>query len=168
MTQLVLSLGSNIEREKHIRFGISELTRIFGALRISPVYETAAVGFSGPDFFNLVVIAHTELKLEEAIDKIRAIETVAGRVRGEKKFQDRSLDIDILLFGDSDLHQLGYDIPRDEIEHAGYVLKPLADLLPQQRHPVSGEGFMQMWQARMAQQPPMREVEIDLARVNAA
>ena len=168
MTQLVLSLGSNIEREKHIRFGISELTRLFGTLRVSPVYETAAVGFNGPDFFNLVAVADTALKLEEVIDKIRAIETVAGRVRGEKKFQDRNLDIDILLFGDADLHPQGYDIPRDEIEHAGYVLKPLADLLPQEQHPVSREPYIKMWQARMADQPPMNEVVLDLAQVGAA
>ena len=168
MTQLVLSLGSNIEREKHIRFGVSELQRVFGQLRVSPVYETTAVGFEGPDFYNLVVIAETGLALDTVIDEIRAIEAAAGRVRGEKCFQSRSLDIDILLFGEADLHTRGYDIPRDEIEHAAYVLKPLADLLPAQRHPVRGEPFGLMWQARRQGQPPMRRVDMGLTTARPA
>ena len=165
MTQLVLSLGSNIEREKHIRFGVNELERAFGSLRVSPVYETTAVGFDGPDFFNLVVAAETDLPLGSVVDVIQAIEAAAGRVRGEKRFQSRSLDIDILLFGEADLHPQGYDIPREEIEHAAYVLKPLADLLPDQLHPVRAEAFVEMWQARLQGQPPMRVVELGLATV---
>lgn len=168
MTQLVLSLGSNIEREKHIRFGITELQGIFGPLQVSPVYESAAVGFDGPDFYNLVVVTDTELVLEQVIARIQAIEAAAGRIRGEKRFQSRSLDIDILLFGEADLHPQGYDIPREEIGHAAYVLKPLADLLPRQRHPVSGEAFYSMWQSREQGQPVMRRVEMDLVRVSAA
>ncbi len=167
MTQLVLSLGSNIEREKHIRFGVTELERAFGSLLVSPVYETVAVGFDGPDFYNLVVVAETGLALGEIMEKIRGIEAAAGRIRGEKRFQSRSLDIDVLLFGEADLRPRGYDIPRDEIEHAAYVLKPLADLLPDQPHPLSGISFGQMWRVRMQGQSPMRLVDVGLATVGA-
>ena len=55
MTQIALSLGSNIEREKHLQFAIDGLTELLGKLDLSPVYETRAVGFDGPDFYNLVV-----------------------------------------------------------------------------------------------------------------
>lgn len=168
MTQLVLSLGSNIERDKHVRFAIRKLSELFGNLRISPVYETTAFGFDGPDFYNLVVIALTELELDDVLEKLREIETGAGRVRSKKCFQSRSLDIDVLLFGDADLRGRGYNIPRDEIEHAAYVLRPLADVLPQQRHPVTGERFEKMWQDRMQDQPLQTPVEINFAQTRVA
>lgn len=167
MTQLVLSLGSNIEREKHIRFAVDELRRCFGDLRVSPVYENAAVGFDGADFYNLVVVTGTDLPLEAVIEKLQAIEAAAGRIRGAKRFEDRSLDIDILLFGAADLHPQGFNIPRDEIAHAAYVLRPLADLLPQQRHPVSGESFAAMSRAFAGEQADLRRVELNLAPVCA-
>jgi len=147
MTQLALSLGSNIEREKHLQFAIVGLSDLLGTLQISPVYETAAVGFDGPDFYNLVVVAQTQLALEDLIERIRRIETGAGRIRGEKRFASRNLDIDVLLYGQADLRDQGRDIPRREIDHAAYVLKPLADILPDGVHPVTGERFAAMWQA---------------------
>ncbi len=147
MTRLALSLGSNIDREKHLEFAIRGLADLLGELDISPVYETRAVGFDGPDFYNLVVVAETELQLDALVEKIRLIETAAGRVRGEKRFASRNLDIDVLLYGNADLRDQGRDIPRGEIDHAAYVLKPLADVLPQGLHPVSGRSFIDMWQA---------------------
>ena len=145
MTLLALSLGSNIDRQKHLQFAIDGLHALLGELGISPVYETRAVGFDGPDFYNLVVLADTQLPLDDLIERIRKIETAAGRIRGEKRFASRNLDIYVLLYGDANLREQGRDIPRREIEHAAYVLKPLADVLPQGAHPISGIGFAQMW-----------------------
>lgn len=147
MTQVVLSLGSNIERKKNIHFALKELVNMFGTLDISPVYETQAVGFEGPDFYNLVVVLDTDLELKDLMSGIRRIEMDAGRIRGEKSLQSRHLDIDILLFGDADLRKQGRNIPRTEIDSAAYVLKPLADILPKMRHPVSGRCFEALWQA---------------------
>lgn len=145
MISLVLSLGSNIDRDKHIRFALEQLSENFGPLTISPVYETIAVGFNGPDFYNLVVLAQTDMQIEPIIQQIQMIEAAAGRVRGEKCCESRNLDIDVLLFGDADLRDSGRNIPRDEIVSAAYVLKPLADILPDMRHPVSGQSFSEMW-----------------------
>lgn len=145
MTLLALSLGSNIERQKHLQFAIDGLHALLGQLSISPVYETRAVGFDGPDFYNLVVLADTQLELDPLIEQIRSIETAAGRIRGEKRFASRNLDIDILLYGDANLREQGWDIPRREIEYAAYVLRPLADVLPQGTHPLSGISFATMW-----------------------
>lgn len=147
MTQLALGLGSNIEREKHLQFALEGLTDLLGILRISPVYETRAVGFDGPDFFNLVVLAETDKSLDDLISSIHLIETGAGRIRGEKYFASRNLDIDVLLYGDANLRAEGRDIPRSEIDHAAYVLKPLADVLPAGLHPISGLRFDVMWAA---------------------
>jgi 2-amino-4-hydroxy-6-hydroxymethyldihydropteridine diphosphokinase len=162
MTQLVLSLGSNIERKKHIRFALRALKGLFGKLNVSPVYETRAVGFEGPDFSNLVVVADTSLELDALLGTIRRIENEAGRIREEKSFQSRNLDIDILLLGDANLHDQGRNIPRREIEHAAYVLKPLAYLLPDMCHPVSGQRFEEIWQAFRDDEPAPKRIDFVL------
>lgn len=163
MSRVVLSIGSNIEREKHIRYALDALREKFAELRISPVYESSAVGFEGPDFFNLVVVIETQLSVAQLTDWIRGVEAAAGRVRGEKKFQSRNLDIDILLYGDVDLHAEGWDIPRGEITHAAYVLKPLVDLLPEARHPVTGMRFAELWGTFSDASQQLRQVQLKQA-----
>jgi len=162
MTLLALSLGSNLQREKHIRFALNALYKQFARLVISPVYETRAVGFVGPDFYNLVVVVDTALDLDTLLQKLRQIELDAGRLRDEKSFESRNLDIDVLLFGDEDLRSQGRNIPRREIEHAAYVLKPLAQVLPKMRHPASGRCFEDLWAEFDSDQSAPRRVEFDL------
>ena len=87
---------------------------------------------------------------------LREIERRSGRIRGEKTFDSRILDIDIILFGQSDLRSTGMDIPRLEIEKYAYVLKPLSDLYPEMRHPVSGHSFAAMWEAFEHQSQKLR------------
>lgn len=159
MTRLVLSLGSNIERDKHIRFAVYKLQQSFSPLSLSPVYATEAVGFNGPEFYNMVVVAPTQLPLLEIIPIIQSIETAAGRIRGEKSFESRNLDIDVLLYGEADLRAQGRNIPRDEILHAAYVLKPLADVLPEARHPSSGLSYRAMWAAFDDETQILRQVD---------
>ena len=146
MTHVVLSLGSNIDKEQNIARAIDDIRRSYGTLEISPVYETSAVGFTGPTFFNLVVGFHTDDFVADIRQNLRRIESVAGRVRGPKSFASRILDIDIILYGDQNLLDQGYNIPRDEIEKYAYVLRPLADLYPDLIHPVSEISISQMWQ----------------------
>lgn len=143
---MVLSLGSNIQREKNIRFAIEEISEQYGALEQSPVYETISVGFNGPPFLNLVLGLQASEAMLEIRDALRKIEVDAGRVRGKKSFDSRILDIDIVLFGDSNLRSQGMNIPRDEIEKYAYVLKPLSDLYPSNLHPVLDKTFESMWQ----------------------
>jgi 2-amino-4-hydroxy-6-hydroxymethyldihydropteridine diphosphokinase len=162
VTLLALSLGSNLQREKHIRFALSALRGLFARLEVSPVYETRAVGFEGPDFYNLVVVVDTSLDLDVVLDKLRQIEIDAGRRRDEKSFQSRNLDIDVLLFGGENLRDQGRNIPRSEIEHAAYVLKPLAQVLPKIRHPVSGRCFEDLWADFDTDQPAPRRIKFDL------
>jgi 2-amino-4-hydroxy-6-hydroxymethyldihydropteridine diphosphokinase len=162
VTLLALSLGSNLQREKHIRFALSALRGLFARLEVSPVYETRAVGFEGPDFYNLVVVVDTSLDLDVVFDKLRQIEIDVGRRRDEKSFQSRNLDIDVLLFGEASLRDQGRNIPRSEIEHAAYVLKPLAQVLPKIRHPVSGRCFEDLWADFDTDQPAPRRIKFDL------
>ena len=86
------------------------------------------------------------MPLLDVREQLRDIEAKAGRVRGRKTFASRVLDIDVILFGDQNLRDQGYNIPRDEIEKYAYVLKPLADLYPDLTHPVTGETIAAMWQ----------------------
>jgi 2-amino-4-hydroxy-6-hydroxymethyldihydropteridine diphosphokinase len=119
---------------------------LYGDLDVSPVYETSSVGFDGPAFFNLILGLHTSQSLPEIIEILRGIESGAGRVRGAKTFDSRVLDIDVVLYGDENFRDRGYNVPRDEIEKYAYVLKPLSDIYPTLIHPVLGVTIEQMWQ----------------------
>ncbi|MEQ9507841.1 MAG: 2-amino-4-hydroxy-6-hydroxymethyldihydropteridine diphosphokinase, partial [Alloalcanivorax xenomutans] len=83
MAEVFLSLGSNIDRQHNIHSGLDALAERFGELRLSPVYESEAVGFKGSPFFNLVVALHTELSVGELAGALHDIERGHGRVRGE-------------------------------------------------------------------------------------
>ncbi len=140
-TQVYLSLGSNIDRDHNIRSGLDALEADFGELAISPVYESEAVGFDGDAFYNLVVGIRTRLSVGELTLRLKAMEKDHGRVRGEKKFASRTLDIDILTYGDLTGEIDGVQLPRDEILKHAFVLKPLVDLAPDERHPETGETY---------------------------
>ena len=147
MTQQVfLSLGSNIDREVNIRGGLNALAAQFGEVRLSPVYESEAVGFDGAAFYNLVAEIHTSMPVGALAQVLRDIEAAHGRRRGEKKFSSRTLDIDILTYGNLCGDIDGVQLPRDEILKHAFVLLPLADLAPDGRHPENGRGYAEMWQ----------------------
>lgn len=146
MTHVVLSLGSNIDRDKNIRYALDSLSRQYDKLDISPVYETSSVGFEGPSFYNLAVGIRTNEALQTVVDWLHKVETDAGRVRGPKAFASRVLDIDVVLYGKKNFRDQGINVPRDEIEKYAYVLKPLADLYPDLVHPLLGITIEEMWQ----------------------
>ncbi len=162
MQQVVLSLGSNIDKERNIRYGVQQLAEHFSSMVISPVYLAQSVGFDGPDFLNLVVAVQTDLNVEDALTTIHAIEAGAGRLRGEKSYGSRVLDIDILLFGEQNLSDQGRNIPRDEIETAAYVLKPLLDILPDGVHPITKQTYAQLWQSFEQGAGDLQQIDFDL------
>ena len=140
-TQVYLSLGSNIDRTHNIRSGLDALEAAFGELEISPVYESEAVGFDGDAFYNLVVGIRTSMSVAELTACLKKMEKDHGRVRGEKKFASRTLDIDILTYGELTGDVDGVQLPRDEILKHAFVLKPLVDLAPDGVHPETGEAY---------------------------
>jgi len=141
MTEVFLGLGSNIQREANLPSGLSALAATFGELRCSPVYESAAVGFAGPPFFNMVVALYTDMTLSDVLGVVRSIEKAHGRLPTDTKFASRTLDIDILTFGDLIGEAEGLRLPRDEILEYAFVLQPLADLVPEMRHPLLGTCY---------------------------
>jgi len=153
VARVYLSLGSNLEPRRHLPAAIRELRERFGELAVSPAYRTAAVGFDGAEFVNLAVGLDTELSPEALNDWLHALEDRHGRRRDVPRYADRTLDIDIVFYDDLVRNGPGHlQIPRDELRHA-FVLRPIADIAPAFRHPVSGLSMAELW----AVFPPQRE-----------
>lgn len=160
MAQVYVSLGSNVEREQRIRQGIALLRQQFGQLRISPVYESAAIGFEGDEFYNLVVGFETALQPKELVALLRHIEQSCGRNRGLLKFAPRTLDIDILLYGDVILENENIRIPHPDITRFAYVLRPLAELCPDCVYPPNNKSIQQLWAEFPAQQQLLTPIKM--------
>jgi 2-amino-4-hydroxy-6-hydroxymethyldihydropteridine diphosphokinase len=147
MPRVFISIGSNIDRVAHIRGAVQALNALYGPLTLSRVYETEAVGFKGDRFYNLVAAFDTEAPIEDTHRELARLEVEHGRTRGGlPKFSPRTLDLDILLYGDLIRHDTDFDIPRDEITRYAFVLGPLAEVAPDLRHPETGASYWEMWQ----------------------
>ncbi|KAA1170711.1 2-amino-4-hydroxy-6-hydroxymethyldihydropteridine diphosphokinase [Marinobacter salinexigens] len=145
--RVYVGIGSNVDRERYVTAALDALDDWFGELVISPVYESEAVGFDGSPFFNLVVGVCTGLSVGELSRRFKQLEADNGRRRGDPKFRARTLDLDILTYDDLIGVVEGVELPRGEILHNAFVLRPLADIAPAQRHPVSGQSYAELWSA---------------------
>jgi 2-amino-4-hydroxy-6-hydroxymethyldihydropteridine diphosphokinase len=145
MAKLYLGLGSNIERERYICAGLDALERLFVHLELSPVYDSAAIGFDGQAFLNMVVGASTELPLADVAKQLRAIEYEHGRPQNATRFSARQLDIDILTYDNLVGTIDGVELPRAEIVQNAFVLQPLAELAPKVLHPEQGVSYETLW-----------------------
>lgn len=161
-TRVWLSLGSNVEREKHIRAALDALALRFGRLVVSPVYDCAAVGFSGNPFINLVVGIDCDLPVGELSAWLRALEAANGRVRDKNvRFNDRTLDVDILTWGDVQGVVDGIELPRGEIVKHAFVLRPLVDVAPDELHPALGISYRALLAQKDFSAQAMRRIDFD-------
>ncbi len=145
MTRVFVSLGSNIDKEKHIKAGIMALREIDPYCRFSVVYEAEAVGFAGPNFYNLVAELHVSLDLIRLVDALKKIEMCFGKQAATQKYQDRTLDIDLLMYGEL-INEKKPQLPRDDIFKFAFVLKPLSELSPNTLIPSRGQTFQEAWE----------------------
>jgi 2-amino-4-hydroxy-6-hydroxymethyldihydropteridine diphosphokinase len=164
--RVYLGLGSNIEPEANIVLAVEELERRLGAVAVSPVYRAPAVGFESADFLNLVVAVDTDMSPTCLLELIEEIHALAGRERSEgNKRVARSLDIDLLTYGDRIEPDRPVRVPRDDILVYAFVLKPLSDLAPDATHPQTGRTYLEHWQSFKAEDQPLERV--DLPGLNA-
>ncbi len=155
MARVYLSLGSNLEPQRHLAAAIHALRERFGELTVSPAYRSASVGFEGADFVNLAVGLDTGLSPEALNEWLHALEDRQGRRRDVPRYSDRTLDIDIVFYDALVIDGPGHlQVPRNELRHA-FVLRPIADIAPDFRHPVSGLSMAELWAAFPAQDEPL-------------
>ena len=161
MTTVLLSLGSNLRPQHHLQAAVRVLRERFGQIAVSPAYRTPAVGFDGPDFLNNAVMLDTDLPLAELDDWLHAVEDAHGRDRSGPRFSDRTLDIDVVYYGDLVVEGPGHlRIPRPELKHA-FVLKPLAEIAPEMVEPVSGRTLRALWAGHPAHDQDFEAVTLD-------
>jgi 2-amino-4-hydroxy-6-hydroxymethyldihydropteridine diphosphokinase len=146
MTRVFVAAGSNIEPERHLRLASRELQRAYPDVRFSPWYRNQAAGFEGEDFINFAVAFSTSQPVHAVVAKLREIEELCGRPREAKKWAPRSMDLDILLYGDLVLDEPGLKLPRPDLLKRAYMLGPLADLAPDVDHPTAGATIGTLWQ----------------------
>lgn len=161
MPRVYLGIGSNIERERNIRAAVRALKAAYPDMATSPVYESKAEGFDGADFYNLAATFETDEPLERLIERLTLIESAQGRVRTGRRFDSRTLDIDVLLYGDLVRHDGRIDLPRRDILEYAHVLGPLLALAPKLQHPETGEPLARRWREVGAREH-LREVPLDL------
>jgi 2-amino-4-hydroxy-6-hydroxymethyldihydropteridine diphosphokinase len=160
MGKAYLSLGSNVRPEANLVSALRALHERFGALLISPIYRTTAIGFDGPDFLNAAAVLDSDLDAYALNDWLHALEDAHGRDRSGSRFGNRPLDIDIVFYDDLVTEGPGnLRLPRPELKHA-FVLKPLADLAPGFVDPVSGKTLAELWAQSTERGLPLTAVEL--------
>jgi 2-amino-4-hydroxy-6-hydroxymethyldihydropteridine diphosphokinase len=141
-----VGLGSNLgDRAAYLLLGLSALSRLpeTRLLRLSPVYETDPVGPPQPPYLNMVAELETELSPTGLLAEMLRVEKALGRERRER-WGPRTLDLDLLLYGDLVLEEAGLSVPHPRLHERAFVLVPLLDLLPEGRHPLLGQSFAEL------------------------
>ena len=156
MVQAVIGIGSNVDCEKNICAALDQLREHFGELSISPVYQSAAsiedmsesnrsdVNIQGLFYYNLVVAIETDKNVVSLKHFLRKIEEIQERRRN---ISTVTLDLDLLLYGDWPGELDGSAVPHHDITECEYVLRPLTDLLPNNRHPIYDKTYSELWAA---------------------
>tara|TARA_R110002020_G_scaffold394811_4_gene604837 strand:- start:256 stop:1389 length:1134 start_codon:yes stop_codon:yes gene_type:complete len=144
LQDILLSLGSNQGNSfENLQDAVDLIfERIGQVVRISPVYKTQAWGFEGPDFLNGAIWVKSRMSSRKILEEINAIEKQLGRHRNrrstnpEKGYQNRTIDIDILFYGDEVRETKTLTLPHPELQNRKFVLEPLNDIAPDFEHPV--------------------------------
>jgi 2-amino-4-hydroxy-6-hydroxymethyldihydropteridine diphosphokinase len=161
MTDVYLAAGSNVQPKKYLARALRELAAAYGPLTLSPAYRNQAVGFSGDDFINLVVGFRTEGEVATVRQQLQKIEADCDRPPDAPKWAPRTMDLDILLFGDLVSDEPGLKIPRPDLIKRPYMLRPIADIAPDVRHPISGKTMRELWESFEGDEHSMVEVSLD-------
>lgn len=143
--RVFVAAGSNLEPEKHLARACAEIRHSWPDAVYSTAYRNVAVGFDGPDFINLVMGFTTSQPLGAVIARLRAIETQCGRPRYAPKWASRTMDLDVLLYGDVVEKTSQYTLPRPDLLKRPYMLGPMAEIAPEVMHPTTGRTIGELW-----------------------
>jgi 2-amino-4-hydroxy-6-hydroxymethyldihydropteridine diphosphokinase len=160
MADVYVAAGSNVDPENYLCLALKELERTYGELRVSPAYRNKAVGFEGEDFINLVVAFHTSEPARQVKRQLEAIEACCGRPPGAAKWAPRTMDLDILMYGQQVSDEPGLVLPRPDLLRRAFMLKPLADIAPELRHPTRHRTMQELWNEFAAGDHALVEVTI--------
>lgn len=141
--QAAIAIGSNLgDRAAHVRFAFDGLARLPGTelLAASDLFETDPVG--PPDqarYFNAAALVLTRLSPRELLARLLELERLRGRARSsETRWGPRTLDLDLLVFGDLVIDEPGLTVPHPRLRERRFVLEPLAQAAPELRVPPDG------------------------------
>ena len=155
-----IGMGSNVgDRHAHCAEAQARLARLpeTELLRVSPLVETeAAEGVAGGPFLNAVAELATALSPLDLLRALRSIEAALGRPPGHRAGTARTIDLDILLYGDRIVREIGLDIPHPRMARRRFVLEPLVAIAPNVRHPVlnlSAEDMLRRLETVVAPHP---------------
>ena len=153
MTLAAIGLGANLgDAAATLRDALAEIARLPGIelLRASRLYRTPAWGRTEqPDFINAVALVDTAMPARDLLDALLAIERGFGRVRVDgERWGPRTLDLDLLLFGDAAIDEPGLRVPHPHLHERAFALLPLAEIAPQLAIP--GIGSVAVIAAGMA------------------
>ena len=144
MITTYIGVGSNIAPEKHVKAAIDELNALGDVTNISTFYEAESVGFSSTYFFNLVVELKVSHPLTELGARLREIEIKWGREPSAQKNQDRTLDLDILLYGDV-VSESDPTLPREDLFKFAFAILPMVELNPDLIIPSTQRTISEIW-----------------------
>jgi len=158
VTEIYVAAGSNIEPERNLTQASRELLRVFPDTRCSSWYRNPAVGFQGDDFINFVAGFTSSQPVHEVVQRLQAIETLCGRPRDAPRWAPRSMDLDILLYGELICEEPRLKLPRPDLLKRAFMLGPLAELAPDLVHPTAGVTIRELWSRFDAAAHPMQKV----------
>jgi 2-amino-4-hydroxy-6-hydroxymethyldihydropteridine diphosphokinase len=143
----VVAIGSNLgDRRAAIRFAVEQLAPLIANLTLSDVIETEpeGEGTQGQSpYLNAVVVGETSLGARDLLDRLLAIERAFGRVR-PAKHAARTLDLDLILYGDRVLREPGLEVPHPRFRERFFVLGPLAQVAPDLVDPATGRKIWEL------------------------
>jgi 2-amino-4-hydroxy-6-hydroxymethyldihydropteridine diphosphokinase len=142
---IYLGIGSNIDPHRNLDLALAELERRFGRLEKSSVYRSKAYGFDGDDFLNMVVALESGLTPNEVQAQLEEIQRMAGREHESHGYAPRTLDIDLLLYGDLVVDDPPIRLPRPDVLRFSFVLGPLAEIAPELQHPQTHQSYRDHW-----------------------
>jgi 2-amino-4-hydroxy-6-hydroxymethyldihydropteridine diphosphokinase len=142
---VTLALGTNLgDRPGNLRAAITALAPTVTVLRQSFIYETLPWGvIDQPSFLNMVISGKTRQKPQELLKNLKELETQLGRVPSIH-YGPRKIDIDILFYDNLLFESPELTLPHPHLHERAFVLVPLADLMPEQIHPLLGKTIRQL------------------------